>query len=252
MELGIQVIGALFAPGTEKHGFFRAIRRMGYTAAEICVSMVPFPGAEHAIWPIENCADGMAAIGEAGLKCSSCHVFTDDPEADAEKLARFSERYGVRNFVLKSPKELTEQSVTQAAEKYVSAAELLTDAGAELWLHNEARDIAAKLGGRTAYEYLLDLCAGRLFAQADVGWVLAGGEDPAALLTRNAGRVKSVHYKDHDGTKETPIGQGRVDLPFCARFARDRGCAGIVDMDSYPNGFEKDAVSAFNVLTAVR
>jgi len=122
--------------------------------------------------------------------------------------------------------------------------EPLADMDAELLIHNEAQDIATKLSGKTAYETLLDLCEGKAGAQVDVGWVFAGGDDPETLLRRNAGRVKSLHFKDflrqNGQLVETAVGSGIVDTAACFRFACEHGCVAVADVDHYPTGQRED------------
>ena len=117
--------------------------------------------------------------------------------------------------MVKSPRVLTETTLHETALAYIMLAETLETVGTELLIHNEAADIAAHFGTKTAFEHLLDLCMGKVSAQVDVGWVYYAGEDPEALLWRNAGRVKSLHFKDfasdRDGLREVSVGAGAVE-----------------------------------------
>ena len=108
--------------------------------------------------------------------------------------------------------------------------------GLELWLHNNAQEIADKLNGISAYEYILRACGGKLGAQVDTGWVACGGEDVAAFLERNADYVRSIHHKDVVALSDKPdnvaLGQGVVDPRIAFDFAVRNGLGQIVDQDN--------------------
>ena len=254
MKTGVQLFGVLVnRRDADVPRTLEALRDMGFGQIEPCVALEDIPGMEHCIWPEGKLREYLGRVADMGLEIPSCHVFARDMAASAEALAALARDCGIRRLVVKSPGELTEASLRRAAEDYTRAAEALAEAGAELLIHNESADIAARLDGVTAYERLLDLCGGKVFAQVDVGWALHGGEDPEALLRRNAGRVRSLHFKDfarRDGAlAEVVPGHGVVDTAACLRFALDNGCPRIIDMDGFPGGMEADLGAALRALT---
>ena len=255
MKIGIQLWGALNDTRTGTLEALRRLRALGFDRVEPCVSVEPIPGLEHVIWPMDWFAAHAGEIADMGLEVVSCHIFAADIAASAGAFARMARELGVRQFVVKSPAELTDMSLQQAAMNYMRAADALAGAGAELLLHNERADIAARLRGKTAYEYLLDLCLGKVGAQVDVGWALAGGEDPEALLWRNAGRVRSLHFKDFvrsgEDLSEVAPGAGAVDTAACLQFARAFGCTQVLDMDGCPNGRDADYRAALGTLRSL-
>lgn len=52
-------------------------------------------------------------------------------------------------------------------------------------IHNGKPDIAAQIQGRTAYEYLVDICLGKIGMQFDTGWCARGGQNPLEFIKRN-------------------------------------------------------------------
>ena len=235
MRFGIQLFGILADGAQPPLEALARLREIGYAAVEPCVALEPIPGMEHVIWPVSWLREHLPEIRSLGLEVPSCHLFARSPLAglgDLQALAAL----GVRHFVLKSPQELTEESLQQAALTYMQLADALAPTGAKILLHNEGADIETKFAGRTAYEHLLDLCLGKVFAQVDVGWVHIAGEDPAALLWRNAPRVLSLHYKDFRSGGQVPPGAGEVDSTACAQFARAMGIPQLIDQDAFPSG----------------
>ena len=252
MKIGAMLFGVLRDRKDDVMGALRQVAALGFDHVEPCLSLEPIKGMEHVIWPVawyEAHADEIAGMG---LEVLSCHAFVPDIAVGAGALAELAKARGIRQFVVMSPKDLSEASLQQTAINYMRAADVLAEAGAELLLHNGAEDIAAKVYGKTAYEALLDLCLGKVGAQVDVGWALYGGEDPETLLWRNAHRVRSVHYKDFSGPDgvraEAVVGQGDVDTVACFQFARAFGCPQIIDMDTFAHGMAEDCGAALKIL----
>lgn len=237
MEFGIQLFGILNNRRSDVLETLRALRGMGFRQIEPCISLEPIPGLEHVIWPVEWFQAHAWEIQKLGLEIVSAHIFAQNLTASAGQLKRLAAGYGIRQFVVKSPQELSGESLQQAALRFMHVADELAEAGAQLLLHNEAADIALRVSGRTAYEHLLALCLGKVGAQVDAGWVCAGGEDPEALLWRLGPLVKSLHYKDlrrDDGRLiPTIIGSGDVDTAACFQFARAMGIPQIIDSDEF-------------------
>ena len=249
MKVGIQLFGVLKHWQGDTMEALRMLREWGYKQVEPCISLAPIPGMEKMIWPADWYLAHAEEIGETGLETLSCHLFAENPEpAMLGALAS----HGIRQFVVKPPKDLSDAALQEAAMRFMRMADILTDFGAELLIHNEADDIRTKSAGKTAFEHLLDLCMGRAGAEVDVGWVMAGGEDPEALLWRNAGRIKALHFKDFtgraDGLTEIAVGSGCLDLTACLQFARAFGCTQVVDMDSFPSGLREDLRSSREAL----
>lgn len=100
--------------------------------------------------------------------------------------------------------------------------------GIELGYHNHNMEFRPQ-GGTTGWAVLLaELDPKLVFIELDLGWVAAGGLDPAAELRRLKGRVKMVHLKDIKATTTTnfalqqdpvEVGLGKLDwraiLPAC-------------------------------------
>ncbi|HWU03145.1 MAG TPA: sugar phosphate isomerase/epimerase [Novosphingobium sp.] len=100
--------------------------------------------------------------------------------------------------------------------------------GIDLGYHNHNMEFRPQ-GGTTGWNVLLgELDPKLVFLELDLGWVAAGGHDPAAELKRLAGRVKMVHLKDIKASTKTnysleqdpaEVGLGKLDwhriLPAC-------------------------------------
>lgn len=237
MKFGIQLFGILNARRGDPVETLRALRDLGYRRVEPCISLGVIPGLEQVIWPIDWFEAHAFEIRQLGLEIVSAHVFAADYAVSALRIAKLAADHGIRQIVVKLPEDLSEISLHQTALIYMRLADLLAEADAELLIHNEAAEIARQIHGKTAYEHFLSLCLGKVGAQVDVGWVLAGSQDPEALLWRLGDAVKSIHYKDFKGENgqwlPTVIGEGQVDTSACFQFARFQGIPQIIDQDAF-------------------
>lgn len=237
MKFGVQLFGPLRGMEGGVLDCLRALAKAGLTEVEPCVSQGPVEGLERMIWPIGWLMEHCEEIAEMGLQIRSAHVFAERLSGAVEDLKALAEKAGVRQYVVKSPREISGVSLQQAALDYMQAADVLGESGVKLLLHNEAADIQAKVAGKTAYEHLLDLCLGKVLAQVDTGWVQFGGEDPVEFLKRNRERVYSVHHKDFPaGATEpvdVPLGTGGLDLEGCFRLAVAWDVPQLIDQEHF-------------------
>ena len=236
MKIGINLYGILHNR-RDTLTALKELRELGFSSVEPCVAPGVIPGMEHVFWPADWLKAHAEEIRSLGLEVFSAHLVGWNPATQREELKALAVTCGIRHFVVKSPQVLTETTLHETAMAYTMLAETLETAGAEVLIHNEQDDIAAHFAGKTAYERLIDLCMGKVGAQVDAGWVLAGGEDPETLLWRMGDRVRSLHYKDFTlntgNAVPTVLGKGELDFTACLQFARFSGIPQIVDLDVF-------------------
>ncbi len=251
MRFGIQGFGLFRADAGPYPDIFRTVRSAGFRLLEPCIAFGPVPGFERMIWPADRAGPLLQEALDSGLAVESCHVFADNLSACVPRMAELAGQFGIRQFVVKTPPDMSPLSLQQAALRYMDLADSLAGFGAGLLIHNEAEDIRTRVRGKTAYEYLLDLCLGKVDAQVDAGWAMIAGEDPVRLLWRNAHRVQSLHWKDFRGGEETRIGAGELPAEACFQFARAMGIPQIADQDSFPDGVSADLDSVYSFLNGM-
>ncbi|WP_322174087.1 TIM barrel protein [Acutalibacter caecimuris] len=236
MKFGVQLYGPLQGMDGDRMAKLRALAGAGIEEIEPCLALGETPAPGEAVWPADWLAAHREEIRRLGLRVTSAHLFAQGLAGALPGWKALAKDLGLRHLVVKSPEDLSETSLHQTALRYMQAAAQLEEVGVRLLLHNEAGDIRAKIAGVTAYERLLDLCMGRVYAQVDVGWVQAGGEDPVAFLRRNAWRVKSLHYKDvgpQGGPADVPLGTGIVDLAACFGLAQAWDIPQFIDQEHF-------------------
>ena len=163
MKFGVQLFG-VFNSQTDKEAALKKIKAAGYDYVEPCVSVRRIQDYDDVIIPMENYPAVKMMFDSAGLSVSSCHIFSEDVLNDADLITTFGETFGIRQFVVKSPEDLSKASLQETAFKYRSFAQKLSMKNMLLLVRNEAEDIRTRIDGRTAYEYLLEQCLGEVFA----------------------------------------------------------------------------------------
>jgi sugar phosphate isomerase/epimerase len=180
-----------------------------------------------------------AALDAAGLRCTSAHMgferLRDDlPGALAE--AKALGATAVVNPWIPHKETFTREDATKAAEVFNRAGKAARDAGLRFGYHTHGYENVPSPEG-TLFDTLAQATDPALvFFQVDVFHVYHGGGDPAKVITKYAGRVRSLHLKDikkgfpveaGKGTApaeaDVPVGTGQIDWPTVLRAAIKAG-----------------------------
>ena len=255
MQLGAQLFGSMKLYHQDPDAFLSALAAAGYTQVEPCVGLgemaLPFA------WPQAELAAHVSRAADKGLGVDSCHVFAAAFWEAVPAMAAVAREHGFRRFVVGWRGAIEREAVDRFARRCRETALALEKEGLALWLHNNAAEIAAKIDGLSAYEYILRACEGHLGAQVDTGWVAVGGEDVAAFLERNAPFVRSIHHKDLAALTDDPIpanvalGRGIVDPRVAYGFAAARGLGQIVDQDNSLGDIREDLAASAEFLLSL-
>ena len=193
--------------------------------------------------------DLRAAFDKAGLSCTSSHAQgrpagTDPSLVDTDRLTADAHVIGIKSIVLPmfpipahidmTPKAgedrravLARLAAQMTLDDWKATADLLNTAGAalkkaglSLGYHNHNVEFAPS-GGTTGMDYLLkNTDPALVHFEMDVGWVVAAGQDPFALMKAHPGRFRQMHVKDVLATTKpnfvfqqdpTEIGSGIID-----------------------------------------
>lgn len=234
MYFGVQMYGVSQEWKQNPEEFLKKIYEAGYRQIEPCLGF-RVDARDYGFWLPEDLEQAMPMLEKYQIEVHAVHIFLDEYHYERELaiLVELVQKYQIKWFVVKSPAHLTRDVLDETAARYREIAEELEKVGAGLLIHNEKEDICIRINGKTAYEYLLNACGGKVGVEVDTGWMYCGGVDPEEFLWAHADIVKAVHYKDMKFTgKEAPLGKGMVDLKACFQFARANGALQIVDMDA--------------------
>ncbi|SER93051.1 sugar phosphate isomerase/epimerase family protein [Natrinema salaciae] len=195
------------------------------------VAETAFDGVEFAGFgesPTEDVTDALAAHG---LEAASAHVGIDALEGEFDDVCETCAALGCERVVvpyLDRTHFETATAVRETAARLSTLADRLADRDLELGYHNHDHEFVDLPDGRSAFDLLLDETDDALFIELDVGWAVAAGRDPVALLERLEGRAPLVHVKDVAGGRPVELGDGEVDVDACVAAARDAGAEWLV------------------------
>ena len=197
---------------------FAKVRDIGYEAVQVS-----------ALGPID--AGELARIAQdTGVTICASHVDFEALRDDTERLAEEHRLWGCRYaFIGGMPAEYRDsgEAFHRFAEEASEVAGKMKAFGLVFGYHNHSFELR-KFGDRVGLDILLEDSDPDLFmAEIDTYWIQHGGGDPAAWITKAAGRIPVLHLKDMavgaDGPMMAEIGEGNLNWPAILAAARDAG-----------------------------
>ncbi len=169
-----------------------------------------------------SAAEFRGHASNAGLAIGSAHAPLPLGE-DAQKVLDVQQELGNENLILAfgAPERFSsEDGVKQLADELNRALENAKPRGVKIGYHNHFWEFQSRIGGRVAYDVLLELLEPDVFVEIDTYWAQVGGQDPAALVARLGPRARLLHIKDGpaDDPKSamTAVGAGSLDIAAIA------------------------------------
>jgi sugar phosphate isomerase/epimerase len=149
----------------------------------------------------------------------------------------------------------TRQHVDQALKDFEAWGKALGSEGLQFFYHVHGYEFGTSPDG-TLLDTLITRSPKNVAFQMDVFWVMRGGGDPAALLTKYPGRFLLMHLKDiAKGTElgdptgsapdetSVPLGQGQVDWPAVLKAAKASGTKMFYIEDEHPKAEDQVPVT---------
>ena len=248
LPIAIQLYTVRDQAAADFEGTLKAIKAMGYEGVE-------FAGLHG-----KTAAEIKAMCEGIGLTPISAHVPYYDMVADPKGVLSDYAEIGCKYVAI--PYLTPEcRPGTDGFAKVVENAEMLGKAAKELGMtllyHNHDFEFE-KINGKYALEVLYDTVpADLLQTELDTCWVRVGGEEPAAYVSKFAGRAPVVHLKDYAGGKsdhmyeligiesETPaeespfefrpVGYGVQNIPAIITAAEEAGTEWLVVEQDQPS-----------------
>ncbi|GLQ17600.1 sugar phosphate isomerase/epimerase family protein [Maritalea porphyrae] len=207
MDLSYQLYSARNA--TPWPNVFSALAEQGYTQVEGFGAM------------FDNVAELAADLDNAGLKMPSTHLALDLLETDFDQALAIINTLGAKHVY--APYLVEEERPTDAAGWQVFAQRLakvgdkLAGLGITFGWHNHDFEFVALPDGQIPMAILLDN-AQNITWEADIAWVIVGGQDPLEWIEKYGNRITAVHMKDKAPEGEnldqdgwTDVGTGTID-----------------------------------------
>lgn len=241
-KIGIQLYALGPAAYNDLDATFGALAQIGYQEVEISEGTKP-------------AADVRAALNRAGLTCAAIHSnarATGDVTEAAARTVEYAQTVGAtwagpsifpfvrplsggsdfRVMIANIVRDSTRDDWRRVCDILNATAAAYQRGGVKYAYHNHNVEFAPFEGG-TIMDFLLANTDPNLVKlEVDVGWVKAGGLDPAAFIRQHAARVRLLHVKDLKASTETnfalnmaptEVGSGIQDFPAILQAGRDAG-----------------------------
>lgn len=205
----------------------QAVAAAGYSGVEPFGPLLP-PADEFA-----------ALLQQYGLRVCSTHVALATVESETEAVVKYHATLGNDTIVVpwlavgdRPDSKETWQALGLKLDKLGAEVRSL---GARLLYHNHDFEMVV-IDGRTGLQWMVDAASPEnLGLEIDAGWVVAGGQDPIALLREYTNRVPRLHAKEafpagigaqEEGDKD--VGEGLVDWDAVLAAAAENGVEWVI------------------------
>jgi sugar phosphate isomerase/epimerase len=157
-------------------------------------------------------------LDELGLKVAATHIGTGTIEGDAlAKTIDFHQTIGCKYLCVPGDGRFWDpQGSKELAAIFNKADEKLQPLGMACGYHNHKNEFK-KDGNKTYWDLFAERTSRGVILQQDVGWTVAAGQDPAALIRKYPGRSKVIHCKPTVVGEGTPI-LGQDSVPWVSVF----------------------------------
>jgi len=195
------------------------------------LSLIGFTTVE----PFDLQADYLRLLPDFGMTAPSAHsrVIGDDVVPVFEA----AQAFGIGTVIHPSTTSGWNDSdaVVDLADQLNAVAAIAADIGITVGYHNHWWELESHLDGTTALEAFADNLDPGVILEVDTYWAAVGGVDPVALLERLGDRVRLIHVKDgdisRDASKQTAVGAGR--MPVLEVLAAAPTAVRVLELDDY-------------------
>lgn len=199
-NIGLQLYTLRNEIKADAAGAIKAVAAAGYKQGE----MYGFP----------NCDPMIQAAKDAGLALHSSHFEWDsvvNPKdgslSDFMKILDKAKTTGLKHLVipyLVDKNRVSLDEYKRVAANANKAAAKAKEAGIQLSYHNHSFEFKPMEGGKTGFDIFMAEFSPDMKFELDLFWIKLGGQDPAAMLAKLAGRVSQIHLKDLKAGIEVP------------------------------------------------
>ncbi len=240
MPLSVQLYSVREAFAADPADTLQRLASLGFTTVE------PFG--------LVQLADELARLlPAAGLTPSSTHASLIGQ--DVVPVFEAAQKIGVTTVIepfIPADRWQTSDDAVALAEELNRIAAIAADIGITVGYHNHDWELAIELDGTTALEAFADNLDPAVVLEVDTYWSAVGGVDPVGLLQRLGDRVRFIHVKDGDGTRDTsrqqPAGAGVI--PVLDVLAAAPQAVRVVEFDDYAGDVFEGLAQSVAFLTA--
>lgn len=199
----------------------RTVAKMGYECVEFYGPYIN--------WTMDQIREMRKLLDELNLKCLSTHNGANNllPENMA-KTIEWNQALGSKYIIMASAGKVepTADGWKKVADVLTKADEIARKSGLSVGYHNHQMEWRP-VEGQKPLEIIAKNTPQSVVLQLDVGTCVETGNDPAAWIRSNPGRLKSIHCKDWSKEKGYRVLFGEGDSPWKAIFQAAESVGGI-------------------------
>ncbi|MGB9609900.1 MAG: sugar phosphate isomerase/epimerase family protein, partial [Bryobacteraceae bacterium] len=199
----------------------RTVARMGYECVEFYGPYIN--------WTMDQIKEMRKLLDELNLKCLSTHNGANNllPENMA-KTIEWNQTLGSKYIIMASAGKVepTADGWKKVADVLTKADEIARKSGLSVGYHNHQMEWRP-VEGQKPLEIIAKNTPQSVILQLDVGTCVETGNDPAAWIRSNPGRLKSIHCKDWSKEKGYRVLFGEGDSPWKAIFQAAESVGGV-------------------------
>ena len=206
----------------------------------------------------ETLAETAAALKAAGLSMKTGHFSLAQVEDTPDWSLEVARSLGIERiyvpFLMPEDRPTTGAGWRAFGARLEQAGAPIRAAGLGFGWHNHDFEFKAQADGSIPEAAILE-GGPSLEVELDVAWVIRGGSDPLAWISKYAGRITAAHVKDiapkgecldEDGWAD--CGYGTVDWKTIHAALKAAGCQHFVLEHDNPSDHKRFATRAFNTL----
>lgn len=207
-RVGLELYSVRNAMKADPERTLAAVRAIGYDDVELLWSWNNFGRTPEQV---------RATLKHEGLKAPSAHIAPEALLKDWEASLATAKLLGHQYLIVPSLPEAANTSIDEWrrwADRFNAAGDLARRAGIWLAFHNEPEHMKP-VQGEVPYDLFIERTdPSRVRLQLDFGNMEMGGGSPLRYLREHRDRYWSFHVKDvvEDGTRDTELGRGRMNL----------------------------------------
>jgi sugar phosphate isomerase/epimerase len=220
IPVGLELYSVRKELAADLFGTVKAVAQMGYQGVEFY--------SPYFSWTVEYAKDVRKLLDDLGIKCFSTHngpnAFSGDGLAKAVELNTI---LGSRFVVMASAGRVTTLDGWKlVAETLSKSVDTFKKAKMQPGFHNHQVEFR-ELEGQKPIEVLAKNTPKDVVLQLDVGTCVETGNDPAAWIKANPGRLRSIHLKEWSKEKGYHVNFGDGAAPWKAIFEAAEKAGGV-------------------------
>lgn len=203
-----------------------------------------------------------AAMDANRVSMPSGHMALDDIEADFDATTKLAKTLGITRifapYLEEKDRPDTSEGWAKLGQRLKAAGEKFSDQGFTFGWHNHDFEFITLPDGGTPMDIILTT-APDISWEADLAWIVRGGQDPLEYIEKYGSRISAIHVKDiaESGTNLDQdgwcdLGAGTMDwaglLQACRRTSSDLIYALEHDKPSEPFGYAERSAAVFKAL----